>query len=320
MPAHVSIVIPVYNRAHTLGRTLASIDAQTMAPERVVIVDNNSTDSSLGIACEWAKGKSHVSVVTEPNPGACAARNRGLKEVDTEWTMFFDSDDVMLRTHIDDFAEAVDAYPEAAIIGRDIITRFLDGSARRLYFMDGGDVMFHHLFRGSLSTQRYIARTALFRNAGGWNESLPGWNDFELGVRLILSADSASVVKLHGEPSVITYQQEQSISGLRFSDHPERWERSLDAIRSLFLVLPDDDSRRRQMLDWLDARAMILAAQYAREARVAEDACRDRSQRLASGVYDAVMSRTRHPRRMRMIYRHNLWFGRLTWMLVRMMF
>ncbi len=74
------------------------------------------------------------------------------------------------------------------------------------------------------------------------------------------------------------------------------------------------------MLDWRDARAMILAAQYAREARVAEDACRDRSQRLASGVYDAVMSRTRHPRRMRMIYRHNLWFGRLTWMLVRMMF
>lgn len=319
MASPLSIVIPVYNRAHTLPRTLASIDSQTVAPGRVIIVDNGSTDTSLDIARNWAAGKDHVTVLTEAKSGACAARNRGLREVDTEWTMFFDSDDVMLPAHVADFTNAIERHPEASVIGRDIYVRFLDGSSRRLYFVAGRNALFHHLFRGSLSTQRYVARTDLFRRVGGWDESLAGWDDLELGVRLLLEAGDGSVVKLHGEPSVTAYQQEQSISGLRFSDHPERWECSLEVIRSHFSAMPDDDSRKRRLLAWLDARAMVLAAQYAREACGEVGICRDRSLQLASDMCDAVLSRTRHPRRMRIVYRYNLRFGRLTWVLVRMM-
>ena len=67
---------------------------------------------------------------------------------------------------------------------------------------------------------------------------------------------------------------------------------------------------RPDLLKWTDGVSMILAAQYAREG----------SETLAARLYDAVMARTRHPRRMALIYRHNRLFGRLTWPLVRVMF
>ena len=319
MHSPVTIVIPVYNRAHTIVRTLHSIDEQIMRPAGVILVDNNSSDSSVDAMRAWADGKDYVTLVSQPRPGACAARNRGLEYVTTEWTMFFDSDDVMAPTHVSDFTRAIAAMPGADIIGRDIITRFIDGRERRLYFRAGDDAMFHHLFRGCLSTQRYIARTSLFHAVGAWDENLPGWDDYELGVRMLMH--TSAVRRLSGPPSVITCQQEESITGTGFTAHPERWERSLDTIRDHFLSLPDSDTRRRRMLDWLDARCMILAAAYGREAIKSKSLDNrddyENSRALSAALYDKVMRRTPHPRRQRLIYLHNLHLRRLTWLLAK---
>lgn len=304
----------------------------------------------MAVIKAWAAGRDYVTVLSEPLPGACAARNCGLRAVTTEWTMFFDSDDVMLPNHVADFTQAIGNHSGADIIGRDIITRLIDGSTRRLYFHAGHDAMFHHIFRGCLSTQRFIARTSLFRKVGGWTLGLPGWDDYELGVRLLLN--TANVVAIGGNPSVITYQQEQSISGVDFSSHPERWEESLSLIRSHFMALPDTCGRKNSMLDWLDARAMILAAQYERESRTSaashpapphtssspheahptvaslysQDAPPSalssysrHAHELAERLYSEVIARTRHPRRQRLIYLHNLHFHRLTWLLARVL-
>ena len=76
----ITIVIPAYNRAHTLSRTLASIEKQNVAPAKVVLVDNASSDSTLSLIRDWA-AKPHpfeVTVVAEQKRGACAARNRGV--------------------------------------------------------------------------------------------------------------------------------------------------------------------------------------------------------------------------------------------------
>lgn len=319
MHSPVTIVIPVYNRAHTIARTLRSIDAQTLRPARVILVDNNSSDSSVDAMRAWADGKNYVTLLSQPRPGACAARNRGLEHVTTEWTMFFDSDDVMAPTHVSDFSRAITSNPQADIIGRDILTRFIDGTERRLYFRAGRDAMFHHLFRGCLSTQRYVARTSLFRAVGAWDENLSGWNDYELATRLLMH--TSAILRLSGSPTVTTYQQEESITGTCFSAHPERWQRSLDTIRSHFLSLPDSNSRRLRWLDWLDARCMILAAAYEQEAMKNKSSADYEgyaaAHNLSATLYAKVMQRTPHPRRQRLIYLHNLHLRRLTWLLAK---
>ncbi len=299
MKSPLTIVIPVYNRARTLPRLLRSIDAQTLAPAAVVLVDNASTDDSMRVMTEWAGRRCDTKVVSQPRRGASAARNRGLQEVATEWTMFFDSDDEMLPRHVEEFSRAIADNPLAGIIGRNVIYR-RNGTERVTYYSESSP-LFNHLFRSTLSTLRYVARTSLFRTVGGWDESLSGWDDYELGVRLLLQKPVMATVP--GPPSVRVYFESESISGETFGAHPERWERSLDLIRKHL------EGRKADNV-WLDARTVILAAEYAREGFGG----------LSARLRDKVLSRTASPWRMRLVYAYMMHFGRFAWVFARMLF
>ncbi len=190
----LTIVIPVHNRAHIVRRTLASVEAQTLRPLRVVLVDNASTDNSLEILRSWAKAPHglDVTVVEECRPGSTAARNRGLEEVKTEWTMFFDSDDTMRPNHCE---RALSCSDDADMVGWNVCMHMPYGrtSIKRFYC---GDAQFHSLFHGSTATQRYMARTSLFRRAGLWNEEIKYWDDIELGARLLALKPRNSVRRI----------------------------------------------------------------------------------------------------------------------------
>lgn len=316
--SRITIVIPVYNRAGIVGRTLRSIERQRLRPERVVLVDNASTDDSLAVMEAWrsdVEGRLDVVIVTESKPGACAARNRGLQEVGTEFVMFFDSDDEMLPSHVEEFAAAIERNPNADIFGRSIECEEPDGSCRRLYFTSRRP-MFNHLFRGCLSTQRIVVRTSLVRAVGAWNEELPAWNDYELGVRLLLSSDK--IVELSGESSVVTYHLADSITGTSYSARHERWELSLDRVEALLRA----SDRGRKFAGWVDVRRMILAAQYRAEADLSGCSAAERENAMtqASRLRREVVGRVDCRLRMMMIYLHNLYFKRLTWAFARMLF
>lgn len=296
----ITVVVPVYNRAHTIGRTLRTIDAQTVRPYQVILVDNASTDASLSILKGWAESRPYARVLTESRRGACAARNRGLSEVTTPWVMFFDSDDVMLPDHVGDFDDAIRRNPSADILGRAITAEMPDGSLRRLAFTDRNPLV-NHILRSCLSTQRIVTRTPLVRAAGGWDERLTGWDDYELGVRLLLAGGRP--VDIGGEPTVRTCFEAESLTGSDFSHAPSKWEPSLVLIRRHLA-----ERGMTEMLRWVDVRSMILAAQYAREG--AAD--------LAASLAADTLAHTSAPRRMRLIYHHNRLFNRLTWVVARL--
>lgn len=298
----ITIVVPVYNRAATVGRLLESIDSQTLPPAAVILVDNGSTDSSLSILNHWAQSRPYAAVAVERRRGACCARNCGLAMVKTPWVMFVDSDDILLPSHVSDYARAIASHPDADLFGRDVLTLMPDGSRVRNYFSAHAP-LFSHIFRATCATARIVYRTSLGRQAGGWNESLRGWDDWELGVRLLLQ--NPKVVDIGGEPTYHAVFTEESLTGLSFSARPGDWETALLTAREAVIAAGRDD-----LLKWIDARSMILAARYAAEG----------SQSLADCLREQVLSRTPYPVRMRIIYRHNLIFGRLTWPLARILF
>jgi glycosyltransferase involved in cell wall biosynthesis len=90
----VSVVIPLYNRADYIRRTLDSVLAQTYRNYEVIVVDDGSTDGGADIVRDRADRR--VRVVWQPNGGECAARNRGIAESCAEWIAFLDSDDEWL--------------------------------------------------------------------------------------------------------------------------------------------------------------------------------------------------------------------------------
>jgi glycosyltransferase involved in cell wall biosynthesis len=88
----VSVVIPAWNAAGTLGATIRSALQQPPVVE-VIVVDDGSTDDTARVARAFA---SPVRVESVPNGGVSQARNRGFGHAVGEWVQFVDSDDQLL--------------------------------------------------------------------------------------------------------------------------------------------------------------------------------------------------------------------------------
>lgn len=256
-----TIIIPVYNRQDLILRCLDSVAAQqSVGDYRLVVVDNNSSDASADYVKQWLE--THPSVdgcfLSETRPGAAAARNRGLEEADTEYVMFFDSDDVMLPGHLDMIAEAIRSDGATDVFGWDVDCTLASGRDYRTYFGARRPVSEQMLY-SSFATQRFIVRTSLIREVGGWDATLMGWNDFELGVRLVLARPKIKKIGTGANPTVRVYFTPESITGRTFSDSPEKWEKSLDKIERDFAA------KAPSLLYWVAYRRAVLAGMYARE-------------------------------------------------------
>jgi CDP-glycerol glycerophosphotransferase len=91
----VTIVVPVYNVERYLALCLESLCAQNYKNLNVILVNDGSTDNSLSIAREYQE-KLNLHIVDQENSGLSAARNAGVREIDsTDYLMFLDSDDAL---------------------------------------------------------------------------------------------------------------------------------------------------------------------------------------------------------------------------------
>ena len=88
----VSVIIPIYNRAHLIGAAVDSALAQTYQELEVIVVDDGSTDGLQTMLAAISDPRVHV-VVHPRNRGAAAARNSGIAAARGEFLAFLDSDD-----------------------------------------------------------------------------------------------------------------------------------------------------------------------------------------------------------------------------------
>lgn len=267
----ITIVIPVYNRERLLVRTLDSIAVQDTGRITLIVVDNASTDGSRRVAEQWCRVHDEVdAIVTDCEvPGAAAARNVGLRLAATPYVMFFDSDDEMLPGHLEMVVKGIEEHPEAEILGWPVKIETGSGKSKIGIFSRRSPLC-RHLVHSAMSTQRYVSAADLLRRTGGWDEALSGWDDYELGVRLLMAARGVVNINASGHPTVRVNFTEESITGTGFADNPAKWERALDAVER------DLNAECPRMLGWVDYRRAVLAAEYAREGNP-KDAARLRA-------------------------------------------
>lgn len=94
----LSVVIPAYQAAGTIARTVESVLAIRDVPLEVIAVDDGSTDETFAILSGIATRDGRLVPVRQSNAGRSAARNKGVALARGEWAMFVDSDDCLLSS------------------------------------------------------------------------------------------------------------------------------------------------------------------------------------------------------------------------------
>lgn len=89
----VSIIIPVYNAEKYLKQCLESLVRQTEQNMEIICVDDGSTDHSFDILKDYSTKYEYISVLSQSNMGAAAARNKGIQQAKGEYLLFLDADD-----------------------------------------------------------------------------------------------------------------------------------------------------------------------------------------------------------------------------------
>ena len=122
----VSVIVPTFNRADCIGRTLDSVFAQSLAPDEVLVVDDGSEDETASIVAGYG---ARVRYVHQANGGVAAARNHGARLAGGRWLAFVDSDDLWHPRKLELQLGVLERVPEArwSITGCNVIG--LDDSA-----------------------------------------------------------------------------------------------------------------------------------------------------------------------------------------------
>ena len=259
----ISIVVPVLNRVDCVERTLDSIAASTHRGFELLIVDNGSTDGTLALCQQWAWAHRDdgfpIRVLSELQQNASSARNRGLMECRTEFIYFFDSDDLFsadfMACILPELSEELDVLcvPIRQEVGSHVQTRA---------YRTCSDVHIH-LLNAMLNTLSMVLRTDYLRSIGGWNETLTTWDDWELGVRVLLGKPRLRWYTQNAFHHVLVHSESQT--GESFSATLPAITKTMRVVLELLQAAHLQERKKRRNLRAFYFRCMIYAGILRRE-------------------------------------------------------
>ncbi len=127
----ISVIVPAYNEEKYIGDCLESLQKQTVKPDEILVIDNNSTDATHSIAEKY-----NVTVLTETKQGITHARNCGLNSAQYDIIVRTDADTKVPEDWIEHIIRLFNEHNVDAITGdivypeRVLHTRFISASYR----------------------------------------------------------------------------------------------------------------------------------------------------------------------------------------------
>ncbi len=196
----ISVVIPVFNRAHLIGRAIDSVLAQSYPVKEIIVVNDGSTDQIL----ETLKAYDGVvRVIDQAHQGVSAARNAGIASAIGDWIAFLDSDDEWLKHKLRRQVAALQENPNYRVCHTDEIW-FRQGrrvNPGKRHAKPAGWIFEHCLPLCCVSPSSVLIQRALFHEIGLFDESLPACEDYDLWLRLF----NRYPILLVSDPLLIKY-------------------------------------------------------------------------------------------------------------------
>ncbi len=182
----MSVIIPFFNLAHCLPEALASVRSQTHPPDEIILIDDGSTDPDAQALIDrlereaGSSGGPPLRVLRQPNRGLGAARNAGLRAARSRRVLPLDADDALAPAFIEEALAAAERCPDATLITSWMSCSEVSLGTPTLLFVPLGferDML--AVANVASSCTALIDREAALA-AGGYDESLPAFEDWDL--------------------------------------------------------------------------------------------------------------------------------------------
>ena len=128
-----SIIVPAYNAASTLGRTLDSVRAQTYDDWECVVVDDGSTDTTAALLADYASDDSRIRSIFQENAGTAAALNTAARAATGDFLVQLGADDELLPEYCEMTAELIASRPDYDIYAANALQVFAGGKTVRFH-------------------------------------------------------------------------------------------------------------------------------------------------------------------------------------------
>jgi glycosyltransferase involved in cell wall biosynthesis len=265
----VSVIIPTYNRAAWVTEAAASVLNQTYRDFELIVVDDGSTDATLeALASFWGQIK---VLRRQERRGVSAARNLGAAAARGEWLAFLDSDDLWLPDKLARQMNYLRAHPDLLICQTEEI--WIRNGVRvnppQTHRKAAGDIFLLSLERCMVSPSAVMLHRRLLDTLGGFDETLPAGEDYDLWLRLawrepVGLVPEPLVIKRGGHPDQLSRQR-----GI------DRWR-----IQALLKVLQEPDM--------LPLYRQAAARTLARKCTIYAQGCEKRGKTAEAREYRAL--------------------------------
>ncbi|KPK88387.1 hypothetical protein AMJ80_11115 [bacterium SM23_31] len=184
----ISVIIPIYNSSRFINDCLRSIFNSTYRNFEVIVVDDGSTDDLSRVLGAVGEFRSDIVFLSTEHQGQAAARNLGFQKSTGEYAAFFDADDINGKMRFELCVKRLEENPGVGMVfcGSTFINEqggFLPGVSKFPNF--ASEQFLGRMFEGNwISTiSTTLFRSNVFKKTGGFDESFPLAEDYDLYLR-----------------------------------------------------------------------------------------------------------------------------------------
>ncbi len=177
----VSVIIPTFNRGYCLEESIRSVLQQSFADFELIVVDDGSTDNTSELVARFPAVK---LIRLEKNRGVSFARNRGMVEAQGDCIAFLYSDDLWEKDKLASQVKWIERGFHAVYTDEIWIRNRVRVNPMNKHRKYSGDIFRYCLPLCIVSPSSVLLRAKMLREVGGFDESMPVCEDYDLWLRI----------------------------------------------------------------------------------------------------------------------------------------
>ncbi|WP_292468262.1 glycosyltransferase family A protein [Methanolobus sp.] len=208
--SQISVVIPLYNKENSIGRTIKSVLSQTYQDFELIIVDDGSRDKSAEIVRSFTDKR--IRLIQQENAGVSVARNTGIEASKAEIIAFLDADDEWLPVFLETIIRLRKKYPDAGLYGTAYEVHYPGSIVQKTYIANEGERILPSNFGAFVefggpifNSSSFAAPKEVLEEIGGyplrvkWSEDTMVWGKIALQFPIAYSPCVCSIYHQYSE-------------------------------------------------------------------------------------------------------------------------